>query len=715
MTTSFDSLNIPDAEKKDIIELENKIQRFRSGQIDEERFKLYRLTRGVYGQRQLGVQMFRIKIPYGSLTSNQLYSIADISDKYASSNLHLTTRQDIQLHYVRLDDSPKVWIELTQAGLTGREACGNTVRNLTASANAGIDPDEPFDITPYAHAVAYYFLRNPICQEMGRKIKPSFSSSDKDSAFSFFHDFGFIPKIKNIDGAEVRGFKIVVGGGLGAQAITAQTAHEFIPTDQIIPFMEAGLRVFDRHGEREKRHKARLKFLIKKIGIDGFLTLVEEERKALKYQSYPIDESQYSQPSQAKYFKPEITNIANWEKYDQWKKTNTFEQKQKGYFGVYLKVQLGDISSDDARLLAPIIKKYTSDEMRITVNQGLLLKFVHEDHLPELFTQLEEIGYASPGFDSIGDVTACPGTDTCNLGVTNSTGLAKEIENLIQTEYPELLSETHIKIKISGCMNACGQHMAANIGFSGSSIKKNELVVPAMQVVIGGGLSPDGKGWIAEKVIKLPTKKILEALRLILDHFEENGEEGEYFNDYFVRYGKKAFYNLLKPLADIQQLSPVELFDWGQDHKYQQEIGVGECAGVILDVVGTIIDDAKEKLHNAENEFQSGRYAESIYYAYASYVVAAKAILLSHDIKCNTQANIIRDFQEHIVGSGEFKFDGNFADHVLLINQYEPNKSFSTDYLNTAYDFIQDVIAYRENIIATSGADTPVVESYYKA
>jgi len=210
MTVKLDDLQIPVEDKKDIVELERRISDFKSGKEDEEKFKLYRLTRGVYGQRQLGVQMFRIKIPYGSLTCDQLVAIADTSDKYASSNLHLTTRQDIQLHYVKLDDSPKVWVDLTTAGLTGREACGNTVRNLTCSDKAGVDPEEPFDVTPYAHAVAYYFLRNPICQEMGRKIKPAFSSSIKDSAFTWFHDFGFIPLIQ--DGE--RGFKVVVGGGL---------------------------------------------------------------------------------------------------------------------------------------------------------------------------------------------------------------------------------------------------------------------------------------------------------------------------------------------------------------------------------------------------------------------------------------------------------------------------------------------------------------------
>ena len=466
---------IGEADKIDILELEKRIQKFREGLIDEERFKLYRLTRGVYGQRQLGVQMFRIKIPYGSLNSEQLIRIADVSDKYATGNLHLTTRQDIQLHYVKLDDSPSVWTELAEKKITAREACGNTVRNVTASAEAGIDPLEPFDVAPYAHAVAHYFMRNPICQEMGRKIKPAFSSSNRDTALTFMHDFGFIPKINE----KVRGFKVVIGGGLGAQAMFAHTAFEFLPEDQLIPFLEAALRIFDRYGEREKRHKARLKFLIKDLGVDHFLQLVEDEKRSLGFSTYPIETEQIKVIPPLNFI-PKITAVKNREKFDKWIITNTFEQKQKGFYGVYIKVFLGDLSSEKARYLARIVRKYAADDIRITISQNILLRYVREEHLSELFTILDGYGFAEPGYDSIADITACPGTDTCNLAVTNSTGLAGVLETMLKVEYPELLLEQHIKIKISGCMNACGQHMIANIGFHGSSIKKQALVIPAM-------------------------------------------------------------------------------------------------------------------------------------------------------------------------------------------------------------------------------------------
>ena len=716
MSQNFDFTNVNKAAQKDILELENRIGGLHTGEEDEERFRLYRLTRGVYGQRQLGVQMFRVKLPYGRMTAEQLVRMADISEKYTNGNLHLTTRQNIQLHYVKLDDSPAIWTELAQKGITAREACGNTVRNLTASANAGIDPDELFDVSPYVQAAFEYFLRNPICQDMGRKIKPAFSSSDKDSAFTYFHDFGFIPRIKIVDGKEVRGFKVVVGGGLGAISIVAETAYEFLEEDQVIPFMEAGLRVFDRYGEREKRMKARMKFLIQKIGMDQFMDLVEMERLALKNQSVKIDRHTVPNSPAAAYQAPLTTAPYDQIKYDNWLKTNVFEQKQKGYYAAQLKVRLGNIHATTARKLSALVKAYAANDIRITVNQGLLLKFIRPEALPHIFNELSKLNLADPGFNTTADITACPGTDTCALGVTNSTGLAKKLEEVIREEYPSLVEESGIHIKISGCMNSCGQHMAANIGFHGSSIKKRPLVVPAMQVVMGGGVDPEGKGFVAEKVIKLPTKRIPDALRTLLDDYETNSTEGEYFNDYFQRQGKRYFYDILKYLGDITALENTDFFDWGQDYSYQQIIGVGECAGVTLDVVSTIIGDARDQIEMAEEALEEGIYADSIYLSYKAFVVGAKALLLSKDVKCNTHKGLLKDFQTHYVDTGEFQFPTDFDSYVLEMKSQEPTKAFAKKYLQRSTDFVKQVINTRElQLEEAGGVDKLVVDNYYKA
>src|SRR5689334_20376343 len=274
--------------EKDILELERKIREFREGRIPEEKFRSLRLARGVYGQRQQGVQMVRIKLPYGKMTLAQWKRIADVSDEFSTGNLHLTTRQDIQIHFVSLERTPELWNLLEEDHITIREACGNTVRNVTASDQAGVDPDEPFDVTPYAHGVFEYFLRKPVCQDMGRKFKIAFSSSEKDTALTFMHDVGLIPRIREVNGKPTRGFKVMIGGGLGAQPFLAITTHEFLEEDLLVPYIEKVRRAFDRYGERASRHKARLKFLIQKIGIAAFNELVEEEQKALTYQRYSI-------------------------------------------------------------------------------------------------------------------------------------------------------------------------------------------------------------------------------------------------------------------------------------------------------------------------------------------------------------------------------------------------------------------------------------------
>jgi len=701
-TTGFDEIlnKITPVAKEDIQELQTKITSYRNLEIDDEKFRAFRLARGVYGQRQEGVQMIRIKLPYGKVSPDQLIRIADISDRYASHNLHLTTRQDIQIHYVKLENTPKVWAELEEVGITLREACGNTVRNVTGSALAGIDSNEPFDVTPYAHAHFEYFLRNPICQEMGRKFKISFSSSIKDdSAFGFMHDLGFIPKIEN----GKRGFKVLLAGGLGAQPFLALTAYEFLPEEKIIPFTEAVIRVFDRNGERTKRHKARLKYLVHGMGLEPFMAMVEKEQNALKVKTYTYDLSKHSEVIPAPKTNFVIQEVSDKKKYDNWVKTNVFEQKQKGFYGVYIKQHLGDLSSEDTRKFAPIVKKYASDDIRITVNQGWLLKYVNKEELPALFNELNTIGLAEPGFDSTADITACPGTDTCNLGISSSTGLSAGLEKMLLEEFPDIIFNRNIKIKISGCMNACGQHTIANIGFHGMSIKNGAYVLPAMQVMLGGGVEPDGSGSLADKVVKVPSKRCTDVVRALLNDYEEKGKEGEYFNDYYRRLvaeDKMYFYKLLKPFAELSTLADIDYIDWGHTDKYVTEVGVGECAGVMLDLVGTLINDTEDKLRWAIKAFDKGAYADSIYSSYTTQVVGAKALLTGEGVNCNTQIGIINDFEEHLVKSGKFFLaSGSFSKQLLRMSEHEPTKEFAAEFLTEAKEFVAKIKEFRNKVM----------------
>ena len=678
--------------EKDIIELADKIEKFKQGKIDEEKFRSLRLARGVYGQRQQGVQMIRIKLPYGKVSSHQLRRISEVSDEYSRGRLHITTRQDIQIHYVDLDRTPELWAELERDNVTLREACGNTVRNVTASETAGFDVDEPFDVSPYADALFKFFLRNPICQEMGRKFKVSFSSSDEDTGLSYIHDLGFIAKIEN----NIRGFKVMLGGGLGSQPRHADELYSFLPTDQIIPLMEGVLRVFDRHGERKSRSKARMKFLLKSIGLEAFKALIEKEQNAIESQSVPINHEDFPISKAVEIEAPKV-EIKDQKTYELWKSTNLIPQKQDGFKAIGIKVLLGDFYTDKARALADLVETYAAGELRLTLRQNIVIPFVREDLVPFIYTELEKLGFTELGYNKAVDITSCPGTDTCNLGISSSTGIARELENVIKTEYPEYLNNNDLVIKISGCMNACGQHNMANIGFQGMSIKtKDNLVAPALQVLLGGGNSGNGSGRFADKVIKIPSKRGPQSLRLILDDYQENSEDNTFY-EYYAAQGENYFYNLLKPLADSTNLTAEDYIDWGSKQPYQKAIGIGECAGVVIDLISTLFLESEEKIMNARTDFAEKAYNNAIYFAYSSMVNSAKALLLSKNHTTNTQASIIEQFDEVFVSTNSISIGSTFSELIYQIRNNAPSASFAKNYINTANEFLTTVKEFRKN------------------
>lgn len=677
---------------KDILDLGNKIRLFREGKMDDDKFRSIRLLRGIYGQRQPGVQMVRIKLPFGRVNTTQIRRIADISDEYASGNLHATTRQDIQIHFVSLDKTPELWTKLEEDGVTIREACGNTVRNVTASPTAGIDVNEPFDVSPYAYGTFKYLLRNPVNQEMGRKFKISFSASDEDTAYAFIHDLGYIPRI--VDGK--RGFKVLIGGGLGANPYLAIPVYEFLEEDQVIPFTEAVLRVFDRYGERNRRMKARMKFLLDDIGLEEMMRLVKEEWNALPNKSYKFDINALPEPRRSDYVPTEPAVIRDEKRFQQWFDTNVIKQKQEGYYGVYVKVPIGNLSTKRARKFVDIVDQYASEELRVTINQGYLIRFVREDVLKHLYVALDALALAEPGFDSVGDVTACPGTESCNLGISDSTQVSLALEKVIKEEYPELIYNDDIKIKISGCPNSCGQHGIASIGLHGSTIKdKQGKVLPALVVLLGGGKLNGGAALIAEKVLKIPSRKGTDALRLLLDDYDANGLEGEYFHEYYKRLGRNYFYTLLKPLADMEKLTPGDYIDWGQEHNFILHTAVGECAGVIIDLVSTLLYDSEEKLAWGKQAVLEEMYADAIYHAYSAFINSAKAMLLTIDKKPSTQIQTINDFQTHFIETGLITGITDFKEHVLRINKHEPTSTFATEYLSDSEKFLQDVFVFK--------------------
>ena len=676
--------------EKDIIELAHKIEQFNNLEIDEEKFRSLRLARGVYGQRQQGVQMIRIKLPYGKVMSNQLRRISEVSDEYSRGRLHITTRQDIQIHHVDLNRTPELWAALERDDVTLREACGNVVRNVTASETAGIDVNEPFDVSPYADALYKFFLRNPICQEMGRKFKVSFSATDEDTGLSYLNDLGYIAKIEN----GVRGFKVLVAGGLGSQPRHAEVLYDFLPSDKMIPAMESVLRVFDRYGERKSRAKARMKFLLKDIGLAAFKELITEEQKAIEFKSVAVDYQSYVPSKPVSVTIPE-TAVQDEVAFNLWKTTNLIPQKQEGFVAIGIKVLLGDFYTDKARLLANLVDVYAAGEIRLTLRQNIIIPFVKEALLPFFYTELEKLGFVEAGYNKAVDITACPGTDTCNLGIASSTGIAKELERVITTEYPQYLKNEDLVIKISGCMNACGQHNMANIGFQGMTVRTPEkLVAPALQVLLGGGNLGNGNGAFADKVVKVPSRRGPEALRRILNDFEANAN-GQAFIEYYKEKGEKYFYHFLNDLQEVSNLSQEDFIDWGEEEKYLKQIGIGECAGVVIDLIATLFLESEEKIENANQAFGNGVYSGAIYYAYQSLVNTAKAMLLADKKKTNTHASIISQFDEVFVTSKKIDIGISFSELIYQINKYAPTKEFAEIYIKNSTKFLQKVRAFR--------------------
>lgn len=680
--------------EKDILELEKKIQLFHNGKIDEEKFRSLRLARGVYGQRQTGVQMIRIKIPYGKLNARQLLRICDVTDEYSRGKLHFTTRQDIQIHYVSLDRTPELWAELEKDEITLREACGNTVRNIVASELSGIDPEEPFDPRPYTQAVFEYFLRNPICQEMGRKFKMSFSNNgESDTGLAFMHDLGFIAKTRVLYGEEEKGFQVWMGGGLGSQSMNAHLYENFVPTEKIIPIAEATLRVFERYGERSKRMKARLKFLIKGLGFEAFRKLVDEELKVLT--DHPIPFTPFEKAALPEQYTDLQTAPQNDASFESWKKENVIKQKD-GLYAIGLKIRLGDISTEKSRVLAEIVKQYSGDEITITINQNLLLRHFEEKVLWTVFQKLQTLELVDEGYNSFLDVTACPGTDTCNLGIASSTGLSVALEEKLLETYKQFALSKDINIKISGCMNACGQHMISTIGFQGMTIRtKDKRILPATQVLIGGAVLGNGQGRFADRVIKLPSKRTVKALEYILEDFQANGNDDDFIS-YYDRQGKIYFYDLLKPLADMESIQESDFLDWGSEEKYEKAIGIGECAGVVIDLVSTLLLESEEKLMLAQEALADGAHRDSIYHSYAANVNTAKALLTAEGVKTNAHITIINNFQEHFVDTGIIKLDKDFADMTLRLKSEAVSEKLAAESAKESLDFFKSVDKYRK-------------------
>jgi sulfite reductase beta subunit-like hemoprotein len=583
MTPVSTETAIPDVVKKEIAHFKDTAMGFEMGTVADNDFKPFRLTHGIYGQRQKGVQMIRIKLPGGQVNPTQMRRLSSVVREYAPLGIgHVTTRQCVQIHFVKLELVPDVMTRLAEVDITTREACGNAIRNITCSPVAGLAGDEIFDPYPYARAVFKHFLRRPEYANLPRKFKMSFNGSPRDYSQAAINDIGFYSQVRIVDGKPVRGFRMKVGGGLGSSPQDAWLYNEFVPVDEIASHVEAILTHFNRDGQRKNRMTARIKFLIRKEGFDTFLSEVGKIYATLpKKVELPLDPEVADPVGDPNAKAP----ASGPEGYADWFKFNTWPQKQKGFRYAIIKLTLGDLTADQFSQMAGLMEKYGQGDLRFTNDQNLLLPWLKEDKLAEAYAELKAIGLADLGPDLIGDVTSCPGADTCNLGVTSSRSLGRVLTEHLAFHKDQNADLKGTHIKISGCPNSCGQHHVATLGFFGAIRRAADPArpegpqdVPLFNVLIGGGIDESGATF-GRNIAKVPSRRIKKVIDVLVGAYRKERSEGETFESWTRRVDAGHAVELIEPLTEVMSGDPELFKDNGSEGYYKLEgMGASECA-----------------------------------------------------------------------------------------------------------------------------------------
>ncbi len=576
--TEVEERHSREAIEAEIVRFEERIRELQSGAITAEQFRPFRLKHGTYGQRQPGFQMLRVKIAAGVLTPAQLRVLAIIADEYSTGRGHLTTRENVQFHFVKLENVGATMRLLADAGLTTREACGNTVRNVTGCPMAGICPGEAFDVTPYALGVSRYLLRHPDFHDLPRKFKIAFSGceNDGDCAVAGIHDVGLIAQVRGVNGTSHRGFKVLVGGGLGSLPTEAAVLTDFLPEEELLPTIEAVLRVFTETGNRKNKLMARLKFVLRAKGIEEFRRLVAEKRKISQAPAETFFVPSPMQPSLVTIAQAPLSSppAETQPEYDRWAEHNLMSQRQAGYGAVWVKLSAGTLHSNQMRGLADVLEKNELPGVRIAVNQDLVIPWVPFDRVRAIYDELRASDLATAGARTISDVTGCPGATTCNLGITRSLTLAEVLSRELN-DYtdPEIQK---LRIKISGCPNSCGHHHIADIGFYGNVRKVGDQQAPYYQLLLGGKVNADGVRF-GRQIMSVPARPIPAIIRELLAFYQTDRQPAETFSAWVARTPDKTIKDRLLPLAEVTATSEDIFVDWGDTETYSLKLGRGEC------------------------------------------------------------------------------------------------------------------------------------------
>ena len=592
LTDTTDLTDVDPDIQADIDKFREVLAGYQTGDVSEDVFRVFRLTNGIYGQRQGGTnQMVRVKVPYGSMRPEQFEMIASLVERYSRGWAHITTRQNLQFHYVQLDQIPDVMQHLASVGLTTREACGDTVRNVQGCHLAGACPHENLDITPWAEAAYQHFVRNPLGQRLPRKFKINFSGCETDCGQAMFNDAGVIATTRTLDDGTVEaGFRVFIAGGLGTTPFPAMALEDFTPKEELLPTIEAILRIFEQTGNRDNKLRARLKWVVENLGFE------EVQRRILTTRKFLLASSSYpgGLPTEVRVKGDAPAGIGNAaavteigqgtpvsiggaSAYDRWFQANVVRGIASGQVSAYAWAQLGDITADQFRGIAAIQREFDAD-IRLTNRQNLIIRGLDESELPKLYERLVALGMAEEGAELVRDVVACPGADTCNLAVTQSRGLAKAIGDALDEE--GLGTVGGLRINISGCTNSCGQHHAADIGFFGAERRANGRSAPGYQMLLGGYVGQEQMHF-GDKALRLPAKSAAQAAVRVVRRFNEERSVGESFRSWLERSGGAA--EVGKGLKDLDQFPEYEsdpdfYVDYDETGPYVAEIGESECA-----------------------------------------------------------------------------------------------------------------------------------------
>ena len=566
--------------RADIESFRDASQQFTKGELTADEFRPHRLRRGIYTQRQEGVHMIRTKVPGGIATALQFRVMGDLADKYAGSKGHLTTRQNMQFHFVPLNDVPDSLHLLADARLTTREACYNTIRNITACPYAGLVNDEPFDVRPYAQKAAFAFLHKPIADNLPRKFKIGFAGTDADTIATSINDLGFRAVIR--DGQ--RGFRTTIAGGLGPLPNEAKILDDFLPEDRVVNRIESVVRVFGKYGNRNNKNKARLKFVLRERGFEWLRDAIDVEYQDI-LQNGGIETPEIVPEGFGGFelqnripvsLPPVIENRVGEPGFDEWFETSVQEQKQKDYAICNVRVDQGNMTSAQMRGIADAAEEFGDGLLRLTMTQNLLLAFVPLANLKRLHAKLKAIGLAGSGADSVDDVMTCPGAYSCNLALTKSMNLGYALsQTLVKETDPDIRK---LAVHVSGCPNSCGQHWTGDFGFYGNARKIGGKEVPYYSMLLGGGQDPSGIMRFGLQIQSLPARLVPVAVDRVIRHFQANREAGESFRNYVLRHKVETFKKLTADLAKPAELFPEIYQDWGDDMQYSLQLGRGECA-----------------------------------------------------------------------------------------------------------------------------------------